>query len=206
MFKQMKWEDVYDLWKTGQPYFPELLSTPVSAETVLIEYKKPGFFYGYDWLENKEAEERKGLIKKELVEFFYFTKPTNKGTIQTAEMLVEAQGAEEQAAIWIAATTKELLDCRAGSGVGRCASALYGTACEFLNKRYYLWHHAMKRLVPEILIPSSVLTAITCTDESTIIGLVQMNTVLLKSNWRILRYSSLYTEEFPPSRIRIPLR
>lgn len=206
MFKQMKWEDVYDLWKIGQLYFPELLSAPVSAETVLIEYKEPGFFYGYDWLESKEAEDRKGLIKKELVEFLYFTKPTNKGTIQTAEMLVEAQGTEEQAAIWIAATTKELLDCRAGSGVGRCASALYETACEFLSKRYYLWHHAMKHLVPEILIPSSVLTAITCTDESTIIGLVQMNTVLLKSNWRILRYSSLSTEEFPPSRIRIPLR
>lgn len=205
MFKQMKWEDVYDLWKIEQRHFPELLSAPVPAETVFVEYKRPGFFYGYDWLENQEAEERKGLIQKEVMEFLYFTKLTNKGTIRTAEMLVGARDAEEQAAIWIAATTQELLDRREGGGVGCCADTLYRAACEFLRERYDLWHHAMKRLVPELLIPYPVLTAITCADESTVIGLVQMNTLLLKNHWRILRYSSLPAEEFPPSRIRIPL-
>lgn len=52
MFEQMKWENVYDLWKTGYYQFPELLSSPVSAEMVFIECKQGSFIYGYDWLEN----------------------------------------------------------------------------------------------------------------------------------------------------------
>lgn len=77
------------------------LIDPVSVETVFVEYKQDGYIYGYDWLETVEAQERKQLIKKNPIEFLYFTKPTNKGTIQTAEMLVEARNEEELAAIWI---------------------------------------------------------------------------------------------------------
>ena len=76
-------------------------------------------------------------------------------------------------------------------------------ACEFLGTRYYLWHHAMKRLVPEIMISSSVLENIVCKDAEPVVGLVQMNTVLLKSTWSILRYSSLKDGEIPESSCRI---
>ena len=63
----------------------------------------------------------------------------------------------------------------------------------------------MKRLVPEILIPSSVLDSIVCKDAKPVVGLVQMNTVLLKSTWSILRYSSLKNGETPKSSCRINL-
>ncbi len=82
---------------------------------------------------------------------------------------------------------------------------LHMAACEFLGTRYYLWHHAMKRLVPEIMIPSSILENIVCKDAEPIVGLIQMNTVLLKSTWSILRYSSLKDREVPKSSYRISL-
>lgn len=205
MFEQMKWENVYDLWKTGYYQFPELLSSLVSAEMVFIECKQGSFIYGYDWLENGMAHERKQLIEKNPLEFLYFTKPTNKGTIQTAEMLTEARDEEELAAIWIAATAKELSECRIENGIVYYANLLYMAAWDFLKTRYYLWHHAMKRLVPEIMIPSSVLESIICKDTRPVIGLIQLNTVLLKSTWSILRYSSLKNEEIPDSRCRISL-
>lgn len=205
MFEQMKWENVYDLWKTGCYQFPELLSSPISAETIFVEYKQDGFIYGYDWLENVVAHERKQLIEKNLIEFLYFTKTTNKGTVQTAEMLMEARDKEELAAVWIAATAKELSEYRIGNSVERYANLLYMAALEFLKTRYYLWHHAMKKLVPEIMIPSSVLENIICKDAEPVIGLIQMNTILLKSTWSILRYSSLKNEEIPDSRCRISL-
>lgn len=206
MFEQIKWENVYDLWKTGCYQFPELLSSSVSAEMVFVECKQDCFIYGYDWLENVVAHERKQLIAKNPIEFLYFTKTTNKGTIQTAEMLMEARNEEELAAVWIAATAKELSECRIENDIGYYANLLYMAACDFLKTRYYLWHHAMKRLVPEIMIPSSVLGSIICKDTSPVIGLIQMNTVLLKSTWSILRYSSLKIEEIPNSCCRINLK
>lgn len=203
MLEQMKWEEAYSLWNYNSYNFSEILSAPITAESVFVEYNQEGYIYGFDWLQNKVAQTRKELIKKKPLEFLYFTHPTNKGTIQTAEMLIAAQSEEELAAVWIAATAKELYERRYGNGIGRYANMLHIAACEFLKPRYYLWHHAMKRLVPDILIPLPVLENIVCKDAEPIMGLIQMNTVLLKSSWSILRYSSLKDEELPKSRCRI---
>ena len=89
MFETIEWKDVYKLWKTGCCYFPQMLSNSVSAETIFVEYKQEGYFYGYDWLRNDEVTKRKELIERNPISFIYFTKPTNKGTIQTAEMLTD---------------------------------------------------------------------------------------------------------------------
>lgn len=116
---------------------------------------------------------------------------------------MEAQNEEELAAVWIAATTKELSEYMIGNGVGYYVNMLHMAACEFLRTRYVLWHHAMKRLVPDITIPSSVLENIVCKDAEPVMGLIQMNTVLLKSTWSILRYSSFKDGELLKSRLRI---
>ena len=205
MFEQMEWKSVYELWKIGSYRFPKVLTAPVSAETVFVKYKQDGYVYGYDWLESVEAQERKQVIKENPIGFLFFTNPTNKGTIQTAEMLVEARNEEEIAAIWIAATAHELLEHRIGNNVALYADMLYTGACEFLRTRYFFWHHAMKRLVPEIMIPSSILNNIVCRDAEPVMGLIQMNTLMLKSNWSILRYSSLKEGELPESRYRISI-
>lgn len=203
MLERMKWEETYELWKTGGYYISESLSSPVSAETVFVEYKQSGYFYGYDWLKNTDVHERKQLIDKNPMGFLYFTSPSNKGTIQTAEMLVEAKNEEEIAAIWMAATAKELSKYGSRNGVVRYADMIYYAACEFLKSRFYLWHHAMTSLVPEIIIPTFVLENVVCKDAEPVIGLIQMNTVLLKNTWSILRYSSLKNEELPESSCRI---
>lgn len=39
MLEKMKWESIYELWKMGCYYFPKVLTEPVSAETVFVEYK-----------------------------------------------------------------------------------------------------------------------------------------------------------------------
>lgn len=44
MFETMEWKDVYKLWKTGCCYFPQMLSSSVSAERVFVEYKRPLLF------------------------------------------------------------------------------------------------------------------------------------------------------------------
>jgi len=80
---------------------------------------------------------------------------------------------------------------------------LYRAARNFLKDRFYLWHPSMRRLVPDIMIPLSVLQSITCQDITPIIGIIQLNTILLKNHWGILIYSSLKDEAAPKSRYRI---
>ena len=127
MFEQIKWEEVYLLWNYSNYNFSEILSAPITVETVFVEYKKDGYIYGFDWLQNEDAQERKKLIKNNPEEFLYFTKPTNKGTIQTAQMLVESQSNEELAAVWIAANAKELYEYKIGNDVTHYSYIVYGS-------------------------------------------------------------------------------
>ena len=202
MIETIKWKEVYSLWKYGTYRFPELLTDPIPVETVFVVYNREGYIYGFDWLSNEDARRRKQLIEKDPLSFLYFTRPSNKGTIQTAEMLVNAKDKEEQAAIWIAATAKELSGGKHGNSIWRYANLLETAAWEFLGTRYYLWHHAMKRLVPDIMIPRAVLENIKCEDVEPVIGLIQMNTILLRSTWSVLRYTSLKDGDFPECNLR----
>ena len=43
MFEQMKWENVYELWRMCGYQFSKVLTEPVSAETVFVEYRKRSF-------------------------------------------------------------------------------------------------------------------------------------------------------------------
>jgi hypothetical protein len=86
MFERMSWSSAYELWEHSRYFFPKSLFEAPAAESVFVDYNQENYIYGYDWLSNEETEERKQLIKDNPSQFLYFTQPTNKGTIQTAQM------------------------------------------------------------------------------------------------------------------------
>lgn len=187
----LSWKEIYEHWKYTNLalYYDANRSLPV--EKVFVDYKDKTPIYGYDWLTNDEAIARIELIKKDHIGFLYFTKPTNKGTIQTAEMLTLSQSEEERAAIWIAATTFELMQ----KFHSRTLYDLNLNALHFLQEKYWLWHHAMKKLVPDILIPHAVLDNSDLNDLDTVLGLIQMNALMLLSTHRVLFYYSVEENE-----------
>ena len=187
----ISWNDVYALWNRESYYFPDTLEKSACVDNVFVKCDSDGFIFGYDWLLNEEAINRKKMIEKNPLEFLYFTKPTNKGTIQTAQMLSEAESSEERAAIWIAATAFELMDRKVRNSIARNAQLLYYSALDFLKDRYMLWHGAMRKLVPNIMIPYPVLDSMKCDSSEIIMNLIQTNVMLLKGSYTILQYSSL---------------
>lgn len=198
MLEQLSWEEAYQSWTYGQYHLPAALSKPMAEETIPVEYHKDGcYIYGYDWLGNEEATNRKKMIRENPMQFLYFAQPTNKGTIHTAQMLVEARDEEERAAIWIAATALELKRLAFIRGGALYAEPLYQAACGFLEKRFALWHYAMRRLVPEIMIPYDLLECIDIKESQTVMHLIQVNTLLLQGAYSILRYSSLEEGRVP---------
>lgn len=193
-------------WKQGACYLPRSLTSPLPVEKVAVEFRDDGYFYGYDWLENTEAVQRKKMIQTNVTEFLCFTKPTNKGTIQTIAMLSEAIDEEERAAIWIAATAFELQNKQYGNGISFLAYQMHDAARAFLQDRFYIWHHAMKRLVPDILIPYNVLESISKADADAVMQLIQMNTLMIKGSYSVLLYSSLKDDIAPERRLaRLPV-
>lgn len=193
MINEMKWADVYKLWQIGSLYLPASLSAPMAPEVVAVDYKREDYlFYGYDWLYNADAQERKRIISHDPVAFMYFTKPSNKGTIMTLQMLTEAKNEEERAAIWIAATTFDLMRRQSIRNYARYAHEMNSAACTFLQEQYrFLWHHAMRNLVPEIMIPYSVLDNMECDGADAVMGLIQTNVMLIMGCYTPLLYSSI---------------
>lgn len=163
-----------------------------------MDYQEKGSFFGYDWLTQEDAQARKKLIATDLQSFLYFTPPTNKGTIRTAEMLADAQTDEDRAAIWVAATAKELREREAGKGVHLSAIALFDAACSYLRGRYPLWHHAMRGLVPQVVVPSRLLTSVSCENAAPVMELILLNTLILKHTYCILQYTS-QKDAVPPA-------
>ena len=192
-----EWKDIYEKWKIGMMYYPANADR-IEVEAVHIdlghrEYK----FYGYDWLLKAGAEQRKQLIRERLSEFLYFTQPTNKGTIQTVGMLAEAESAEERAAIWIAATAFELNGDGWSSEIRRQAFLLHRAAISFLNKRFDVWHHAMRKLVPKIMVSPLLIEHLRQCDTETMIGIIQTNMIMLQGSYTPLYYSSMDQDKKP---------
>lgn len=198
MLEQMTWKEVYERWNRYSIYSFSELNKPLSAEKIYVPcYQQGCYIYGCDWLEKSSAQTRKEILSSDPANFM-FMDASNKGTIQTAEMLLSAKDDEERAAIWIAATAFELTHCCSGSLRGY-ADMLQRAAYSFLRERYYPWHHAMKKLVPEIMLPRRILKSLTNMDAAVALDLIQINTLLLKGNYSILLYSSLKDDEKAPN-------
>ena len=82
MIERMNWHDAYKIWKGEAICFPNDLCEPIHADRVFVKYTSDEFIYGFDWLRNSRAKDRKKMIKKDPIQFLDFTRPTNKGTIR----------------------------------------------------------------------------------------------------------------------------
>lgn len=187
------WEEIYSCWQIGVLNFGKSIYEPLPVELVHVPYERDGYFYGYDWLSCESVIERKKLIDTHPDSFWYFMDASRKGTIMTAEMLALSQNQEERAAIWVAATSFEMLQ----RFPSKTLHFVHQLSCQYLKGKYYMWHHAMRGLVPDIMIPLSVMENTDREDLDTVVGLIQMNAYMLQNAYKILLYSSLKDGEQP---------
>ena len=64
----------------------------------------------------------------------------------------------------------------------------------------------MRKLVPEIMIPNPVLESMKCDRSEVVMDLIQINTLMVKSSYTILRYSSISDEVLKPEKDWLTLR
>lgn len=193
------WEEIYKYWDLYCPYGPTILNSPITPVEIHVDYSKEnGVFYGYDWLTRDEFYSRKHTVESNVAQFLYFTKPTNKGTIHTLNMLINSNSDEERAAVWIYAFAKELLDNRAEGNAPAYAYQLCDATRDFIAQNFYLWHHAMKKLVPEIFIQHNIYLETEFHSIKAIIELARLNAALILYEYVPVLYTSLKTGETLP--------
>lgn len=178
--KSMSWEEIYDYWCIYSNYGPSILKEPILPVEMYINFgNMKRIFYGYDWLSLKQYDDRKSMISDNLQQFLYFTKPTNKGTIHTLNMLVNSANEEEQAAIWLYTFSKEIVDRETRGNIGKYAYELCRISLSHLEPHFFLWHSAMKKLVPEILINHNIYSETEFHSLYAVVELARLNAAMI---------------------------
>ena len=196
---KVSWEEIYNYWSLYSMHGPSILNQPILPVELYIDYSQhSGVFYGYDWLTQEEYISRKTTVVSNITEFLYFTKPTNKGTMHTLNMLINSVSDEERAAIWICAFAKEISDHYDQGNIGLYAYQLSNAATEFLSQHFYMWHHAMRKLIPEIFINRSIYSKTEFATINAIIELARLNAAITLQEYVPILYTSLKSGEKAP--------
>lgn len=193
--EEIKWEEIIKCWnRQAKQYEPQLLK-PLPFEKIHVNYlHQNDYFFGADWIEKTKYEERIRYVTTNTTQFLLYGHCLNKGTLHTLELLIEAgDRAEDCAAIWIAAFAKDMEEQLPTHWRGNGYSILddvYREAERKVYETYSLWHHAMKRLLPEICFSWMLLEGINITSYEQIVELAVINAAQVYNNYRAVIYDS----------------
>ena len=191
---ELEWGALLREWEHFCKKYPEIqMDMPV--QKVACKSYQPGVnIYGYDIIPKKEVE---NWIKK-IDSIMLFGKPTNKGTLHTIYMLRSAKTNEERMAIWCAAFAKDLFECGWRFKGDEDFLSKLSFQCEsFLHKKFEMWHHAMKRLTPEIYYGFNICHGVKIETWEALVEMIALNAKMVLQDYQLVVYSSWGEEEVP---------
>ena len=190
--KQIKWEDLVQLWKHFCMFNP-ILSEKMSVKIIACRAVREGVgIYGYDFIPKNEVADR----EKNIDSFLMYDKPTNKGMLQTVSMLRSAKTDEERMAVWCAAFSKDMMGKGFRLKQDKNYLFLLREKCEdFLREKFDLWHHSMKRLTPDIYYDFYLWDDVTITSWRALMELIALNAKMVLQDYQLVLYSSLGEQE-----------
>lgn len=192
LVKEIKWADLVTIWKHCCIMYP-ILREKMPVEIIPCKADKEfSCIYGYDFIFKNEVSDRRNNIDN----FFLFGTPTNKGTLQTINMLRSAKDDEERMAIWCAAFARDMQEKGIRQNQNKNYLFWLGEKCEdFLRERFDIWHHAMKRLTPNIYYGYNICDGIKIETWQALIELIALNAKMILQDYQLVLYSSLGENE-----------
>lgn len=189
---EVTWDEVFQQWRRYRLRFPQLFGDfPVTRVFVPCQ-PADGAFWGYDWIKPEQYEKRIKYVTEYPRAFLHLGDVLNKGTLHTLHMLAETKSDEERAAIWISAFLYDVLDSRIiHSDTGGFTYKLYSASYEILRSKYYLWHHAMRKLVPEIFLGYEFLAHVSFDSWEPFIEMAAIHAEIVMNRYVAVLYSSL---------------
>lgn len=186
----LEWEEVYSNWNLIANRIAPELTESVTCNHINFEMDDNQLYiYGFDWLHKDEYDDRINYITKEPRHFLYFGSTLNKGTLQTAQYLVEAKDNPELlAAIWIYSFVKDNMESSIGRG-SRWLSQLELSVGLFLRENNKRWHHSMRRLLPNEYF-TFLLYDLNISSINTVLEMAVLSAKLVNNDYSIVLYDS----------------
>ena len=193
----LSWEEVYEKWNSlkwfGVP--TDQLAAPIEP-IVIHAASHICSAQPYNWRNNKTAERLRFSFQSEPNRNYTFQQ--HAGTIRTAELLANAESDEIRAAVWICATTFDMLQYLSyyeSSVTTKNVFMVQQAALSFLMEKYRLcstsdlWSPAMRSLVPHNYF-NAILDEMREASVTTILNIIAMNALNIRNNYTIIRFNN----------------
>lgn len=185
-----KWEEIYRCWKIYTSLNLSIVNSPIIVKDIFVPYTGGiGFFYGYDWIHKDDYEERINLVTVQNDIFMLFGSSLNMGTLHTLKMLAETEDKEEQAAIWLYTFTFEMLP-KVNHENRKILKVINSASRYFLQNKFEIWHHAMRRLIPNVFFDEEIFDNATITSYAPIVEFAVANAALIIYEYIPVLYNS----------------
>mgnify|MGYP001064275370 CR=1 FL=1 len=192
---EFTWEDIWMYWRLYSDSYEPMLQEPINIERIKVNFHENGtYFQGYDWIPKGDYEDRVNYITNKPQLFLYFGQSLNKGTLHTLETLEKAgNNLEDIAAIWLAAFTEDILNLMPVEWRGKGFTILNQVCRESssrLRDKYPMWHHAMRKLLPEICFSNELLGSINLYSFTQIVELAVIASSQILNRYITVEYDS----------------
>jgi hypothetical protein len=188
------WEEIYKEWNYMSYHIP-IINEKLHVNKIKVNQwnREHEYFYGLDWMLNEDFEDRTNYVAEQTTMFMMNGECLNKGTLTTLRYLVDAEDKETRAAIWIYAFIRDVLEYHLENWRGeayRIAYAVETAARIYLQGKGMEWHHAMKKLLPDIYFTHTILEAVNIEDKRIVLELVAMTVDYIHMHYKVAEYDS----------------
>lgn len=191
--EELPWENIFDCWKRLALIYEPNLLFPINVKQIhvvnYIKQEKGDYFYGYDWIHKSQYEKRIEQAVHHTTHSMLFGTCLNKGTLHTLETLNEAKdNTEDCAAIWLYAFTSDVLNSDILRGYS-IVDVQYKSQ-KHIWEKYPMWHHAMRKLLPEICFSYEFLHDLNIDSYKKTIELAVISSAQILNNYIAVEYDS----------------
>lgn len=196
MIKDVKytWEEIYKEWNYISYYIPTINEKLYVNKIKVNQWEREDtYFYGLDWILNENFEGRINYVTDQPIMFMMYGDHLNKRTLTTLRYLIDAEDKETRAAIWIYAFIRDVREYQLENWRGeayRIAYAIEMAANSYLKDRRMNWHHAMKKLLPDIYFTHTILGAINVENKRIVLELAAMAVDYIYMHYKVAEYDS----------------
>lgn len=196
MFKKFEytWEEIYKEWNYISYHIPTVnKKLHVNKFKVNKWERENEYFYGLDWILNENFESRINYATEQPIMFMMYGEHLNKGTLTTLQYLVDAEDKETRAAIWIYAFVRDVMEYQLENWRGeayRISDAIKMTAELYLKDKGMDWHHAMRKLLPDVYFTHTILNSVNIKDKRIVLELVAMAVDYIYMHYKVAEYDS----------------
>lgn len=192
---KIEWEEIIEEFRYLLNIYDLSFEEISQVEELKVNYNNSGYFFGYDWIYNKNYEQRIDLVCNHSKDFLIGGEIENQGTLHMVELLDKAKGNNDLiASIWICAfyemVYKKPDDCWCGQPFMIYSEIMFKARDRIREADLWYWHHATTKQLPKLYLSETIISKIKEMDLKSILEIIVLNIKLIISDYKMVKYDS----------------